>query len=97
MVYRNGYGTVTARSGGKTMVPAFELVALIAACVIMYRIAEAEDRSPGLWTGLTFLLCLGSGFLPLPLTRIAIATAVSYGLMLACNLLKPEKAPRRIV
>ena len=61
---------------------------ILAAVVLMYRVASAERRPALVWGFATFLLCLGSLLIPLPLLRIALATAVSYAFMLVFNLME---------
>lgn len=45
----------------------------IAACVIMSKIASADDESPMIWGSVTFGLCFLSLFIPIPFLRILIA------------------------
>ena len=74
-----------------------ELLMLIGVMVIMYRIANAENLSPGLWTLLTFLVCMACGYLPLPYVRIVIGGAATYGIMFVYKLVKPERPARRVL
>ena len=52
---------------------------IIAMCVVMYRIAEAENQ-PGLrWALLTFFICLGcAALIPLPMLNVAIGAVLSF-------------------
>ena len=65
----------------------FELVVVVAAIVVMVRVADAERRSPVIWGAITFGLCFLSFMIPLPFLRVGIALVVSYGAMFACKLL----------
>ena len=57
-----------------------------ASVVIMYRVADAEDRSGILWGAITFALCFGSTFIiPLPLINIIMGLAVSFLSMFILN------------
>ena len=69
------------------LVAILELAVLIGACVVMYRVAQAEDLSGAFWVLITFSLCIGSLFLPLPFLRIIIAGAAAFGAMLVFKLL----------
>jgi len=64
-----------------------ELAMLIAAVVLMVRVASMEGRSAVLWGVLTLVLCIGSAAIPLPMIRIVIAVVVSYGIMFALKLM----------
>lgn len=65
----------------------FELVLLIACCVAMYKIAEADDKSGIIWASATLALCIGCLFLiPLPFIRIFIAFILGFVLMTASNI-----------
>lgn len=75
-----------------------ELLMLIAVLVIMYKVADAEDFSPGLWMAITFVVCVGTAYvLPWPLTRIAVGGVASYAVMFVYKLVKPERAARRVL
>lgn len=64
-----------------------EIVMIIAGVVLMYRIAEIEQRSGALWGGLTGLACIGSLFtIPLPLIRIGIVIVAAFIAMLVCRI-----------
>lgn len=60
---------------------------ILALCVFMYRLAEHEETSGWLWALLTFVLCLGSGLIPLPFLRVLIAGGVAFGALFIYNLL----------
>jgi hypothetical protein len=61
-------------------------IMILAAVIVMVRVAEAEDRSPILWGAVTLLLCLGAGMLiPLPLVNIFLGFAASFLMMFAMN------------
>lgn len=75
-----------------------ELLMLIGVLVIMYKVAEAEDYSPGLWMALTFALCVGAAFVvPWFYLRIALGGLAAYVLMFIYKLVKPERAARRVL
>lgn len=59
-----------------------EIALGIAACVLMARIATADDQSGILWGAITFMLCFGSLFVPLPFLRIILACVASFVLMI---------------
>ena len=65
-----------------------EIIMLVAAVIFMARVADAEDRSALAWGGLTLLLCLVFGLLPLPFLRIAIACAISFAAMIVVKAVK---------
>ena len=54
----------------------------IAACVLMAKIASADDESPMIWGLATFALCFLSLFIPIPFIRILIAWGASFALMI---------------
>jgi hypothetical protein len=54
-------------------------IVIIAMCVVMYRIAEAENQPGFRWGLLTFFICLACGVLiPLPILNVAIGVVVSF-------------------
>ena len=57
-----------------------EIVMIVAACVAMYRIADADEgASTMLWTLITLLLCIAAiMFVPLPLIRIGLALFIAF-------------------
>ena len=60
---------------------------LVASCVVMFKVAEAEDRSGLVWAGLTLLACLGcSALIPLPFVGVAVGLVASFAAMFALNL-----------
>ena len=60
-----------------------------ASVVVMYRVADAEDRSPILWGAITFALCFGSMFIiPLPFINIFIGLVVSFLSMFILNVVR---------
>jgi hypothetical protein len=59
-----------------------ELIGIAAVTIIMGRIAYADDQSQLMWVVITFGICLGSLFIPLPFLRILIAGVVSFVLMI---------------
>ena len=64
-----------------------EIVMIAASVVLMYRIAEIEQRSGLVWAFLTGAACIGSLFvIPLPLLRIGIALAAVFTGMLVCRI-----------
>lgn len=56
----------------------FEIGLVIAACVGMSRIADAEGRSGILWGVLTLGLCLASLLIPLPFLRVLLAGVIAF-------------------
>ena len=62
-----------------------EIAMLIAACVAMAKIADAEGRSSILWGVLTLLICLGTLAIPLPMLRIFLGFAASFILMIVAK------------
>ena len=64
----------------------FELIMIIAAIILMVKVADAEGRSEILWAGITVAICFACLFIPLPLIRIVIAVVVSYGIMFGLKL-----------
>lgn len=62
-------------------------VVLIAACVLMYRIADMSGHSGAVWSGVTFFLCLGCATLiSMPFINIVIGLVLSYGAFFAYHL-----------
>lgn len=57
-----------------------EILAIAAASVLMYKIADADEQSPGLWCAVTVALCIGSVFLlpSLPLLRVLLAAGAAF-------------------
>lgn len=65
----------------------FELLLLIACCVAMYKIADADDKSGIIWGSITLGLCVVCLFIiPLPFIRIFIAFILGFVLMTASNI-----------
>ncbi len=67
----------------------------IAACVIMSKIASADDESPILWGVVTFGLCCLSVFIPLPFLRILIAWGASFALMIVVKMRRDDGAMKK--
>ncbi len=65
----------------------FELIMIVALIVFMYRLAEHENMAGWLWGLITFAVCGGAMFIPLPYVRVVIAGAVAFGAMFAFKLL----------
>jgi len=63
------------------------LVMIIALIVFMYRLAEHENMAGWLWGLITFAVCGGAMFIPLPLLRVVIAGVVAFGAMFVFKLL----------
>ena len=59
-----------------------------ALCVVMYMIADIEERSPLLWGVITFVLCLLSLLIPIPFARILLAGVVAIAGMMACKMMR---------
>lgn len=54
-------------------------ILIIASSFIMAKVAASEGKPELLWGALTFLICLGSGFLiPLPLINVGIGLVLSF-------------------
>ena len=59
----------------------FEIIAIIAASVVLGRIAESQGDSALKWGFITFAACLVSLLIPLPFLRVLLAVGVVFGLM----------------
>lgn len=67
----------------------FELVILLAGCIAMARIAEIENESAVVWTGVTIALCVAAMFLiPWPIARISIAVVAAFLAMTAYKIVR---------
>ena len=54
-------------------------VMIIAAVVLMYRVAEFENRSGIIWGAVTFGLCMGAAMtIPLPFVNIVVGVVVAF-------------------
>lgn len=60
----------------------FEYILLIGICVVMAKIASADDQSGMTWFFVTFFLCMGSLLIPLPFIRLLIAGVLSFAAMI---------------
>jgi uncharacterized membrane protein YgdD (TMEM256/DUF423 family) len=62
-----------------------ELLLLVALVIAMGKVADAENRSPMLWGGLTLLVGIASFFVvPIPFARLLIVGVVMFaGMMVA--------------
>lgn len=68
------------------MLMIFEIVLIV---VVMCKVADAESRSPVVWSGLTLLLCLAAtAFIPLYYLAPIIGGAVAFVTMLIANALR---------
>jgi hypothetical protein len=67
-----------------------EIIAGIAICIMVAKIADFENRSMILWFGITFVLCVGAIFLPLPFIRFLLAGAAALGGMFVLKLVGKE-------
>jgi hypothetical protein len=65
-----------------------EIIILVAACVAMYRIAEADEQSGAMWAITTLALCIGCLFIPLPFLRLGIAFVLAFVLMIVVKVVK---------
>lgn len=65
----------------------FELIIVIAMCVVMAKLADAEDRSGILWGSLTLVLCLGSFGIPFPFVRVIAAGVAAFVLMIVSKII----------
>jgi hypothetical protein len=62
-----------------------EIGLLVAACVAMGKIADADGRSAMVWGLITLGLCAASLLIPLPMLRILIAAVVSFVLLMVAK------------
>ena len=61
----------------------FEIIMIVAGCVLMAKVADAEDKSAFLWGGLTLLLCvLFMVLLPWGLLRIFLGVLAAFVAMM---------------
>ena len=60
-----------------------EILLIAAAAVLMYKVADADEQSPGLWCAVTLLFSIGSLFiLPgWPFIRIGLAAFAAFAAM----------------
>jgi hypothetical protein len=65
-----------------------EIAVIVAACVLMWRVAAMDDGSPVIWAAVTLGLCLASLAIPLPFVRVLIAVAVAFVAMIAVKVIK---------
>lgn len=63
-----------------------EWVMIGAMCIVLFKLADAEDMSPWAWAAMTLVACLASTFIPLQFIRVGIAGGVMVALMTAKNL-----------
>ncbi len=63
-----------------------EWIMIAAMCIILFKLADAEEMSPWGWGAMTFVTCLASTFIPLPFIRVGIAGGAMVALMTAKNL-----------
>ncbi len=62
---------------------------IAASVVIMFHVAEAEDRSPFLWAAITFVLCYGAAAtIPLPFIDIFLGLVASFVSMFVLNAIR---------
>ena len=64
----------------------FELVLLIGACVVMYKVAEFENQSGILWAVATLGLCVLGAYIAPPFVRVLIGLVVAGVLMAVVNM-----------
>lgn len=60
----------------------FEWIMIVAATIAMARFGEADRDQGLLWGAITFVLCLASLVLPLPLIRIGLVCVIVFVLMM---------------
>ena len=60
----------------------FELVLALGVCVLMAKIASADDQSAIIWFCVTFAFCVAATLIPLPFLRFMIAGLVSFAAMI---------------
>ena len=65
---------------------------LAAACIAMYRIADAEGKSGILWAGITLAICIGMAFLMpnWPVVNVALGGVVSFIVMFVYKVVKND-------
>ncbi|MFO0928475.1 MAG: hypothetical protein U0736_15870 [Gemmataceae bacterium] len=66
-----------------------DLVLSIALAMLLGGVAFADDRSPILWGAITFVLCLLSLLIPLPVVRLVIVMGMVLVALFVCNLIRP--------
>ena len=62
-------------------------IILFASIVLMVKVANAEDRSPALWGGITFVIGCVLWVIPIPFF-IVLTPVISFGIMFILNLKK---------
>ncbi len=63
-------------------------IVLGASVIIMFRVAEMEERSGFLWAGLTFATCYACAiFIDLPIIKIIIGLVIVFGAMFVLKLI----------
>jgi len=58
-----------------------EILLGIAVCVIVAKVAEADDESAVIWFCITFALCVAALTVPLPILRMLLAGLASFLIM----------------
>jgi hypothetical protein len=57
-------------------------------CGVIWRVADADNRSPLLWSAITFAICVGSVAIPFPYARQLFAGGVALTAMFVTNLVR---------
>ena len=70
----------------------FEIFLMIGACVVMARIASADDQIPWLWGLVCAGLCFLGLLLPLPFLRVGIAAVLTWVAMIIHKTIKSRVA-----
>jgi hypothetical protein len=66
----------------------FEIAMIIAAIVLMVKVADAENRSGLLWGCATRGIAFVSLFLPWPYLRVFLAAVVAFAAMMVVNMVQ---------
>jgi hypothetical protein len=67
----------------------FGWLIIIAAAVLMYRIAEMSEKSGWLWASVTLVVCIACVMLiPLPVINLLVGVGLSYGAMAVSSLIR---------
>jgi hypothetical protein len=65
-----------------------ELLVAAVVCGTVGRIANADNRSPNLWAGITAVICMGCLVIPLPVLRLVVAWYVAVFVLFLTNLVR---------
>ena len=65
-----------------------EVLVAVVVCGVIWRVADADNRSPILWSIITAALCIASIAVPFPLVRLVFAGGVTLCAMFVTNLVR---------